>query len=472
MAFRTSFGYERLAGFTDALSVAELTANAQPLLADPGDPLNSPPVFAQKRGVDWGDTWYARASLLWKASDDLKFTLTYQHQTDQSGGFSQTNPAYRYDQTLYVDQPGSFRHRPRLLRRLARRRLRDGVLGLVSFTSQTSQSQYDLTGLLESLTQFYGNYPRMLSPIYIDSSDKAFTEELRFVSKNSGPWDWVAGAYYSSRRETLGQVRADPGLCGSWSEMPGSGQPAGCTVQSPACPYPTFGDVIQYYKGGIRPSLNAYPDLNFTMDRHVSFSDAALFDETSYHFTDKWQATAACRIFWQHYEQDLTQTLPMCGPFCSRERNGSERPDRRTRRRRAFRNQIFKLNTSYEVAPHTLVYVTWSEGFRRGGVNALPTGPCYYCEDTGAADLQAGRGAQYRNRHQGLASARARAIPSRCTTSTGPIRRSRRTRCSAASTSSPTARGRARAASKANSRCRCLHDHQARAWLQPIRIRS
>jgi outer membrane receptor protein involved in Fe transport len=48
---------------------------------------------------------------------------------------------------------------------------------------------------------------------------------------------------------------------------------------------------------------------------------------------------------------------------------------------KGFRNQIFKLNTSYEIAAHTLLYVTWSEGFRRGGVNALPTGPCYYCED-------------------------------------------------------------------------------------------
>jgi iron complex outermembrane receptor protein len=48
---------------------------------------------------------------------------------------------------------------------------------------------------------------------------------------------------------------------------------------------------------------------------------------------------------------------------------------------KGFRNQIFKLNTSYEVADHTLVYVTWSEGFRRGGVNALPLGSCPYCEN-------------------------------------------------------------------------------------------
>jgi hypothetical protein len=47
-------------------------------------------------------------TLLWKPSDELKFTLSYQHQTDQSDGYSQTAPGYRYDQTLYMNQPGSF----------------------------------------------------------------------------------------------------------------------------------------------------------------------------------------------------------------------------------------------------------------------------------------------------------------------------------------------------------------------------
>ena len=378
MAFRTSFGYEKLGGFTDAKDVAILTTGAQPLLANPADPLNSGPAFAAKRGVDWSGTWYARGALLWRPSEDLKVELAYQHQTDQSGGFSEANPAYRYTQTLYVDQPGSFATDLGSLDISV-----DAGFATISadssLTSQTSRSQYDLTGLIENLALYYGNYPRALSPIYIQSSDKDFTEEVRLASKNSGPWDWVGGAYYSSRHETLDQVEPILGFA-SWSELPGSGQPSGCTVASSTC-YPSFGDVIQYYKGGIRPSLNPYPDLNFTMDRHVRFSDAALFNETSYHFTDRWQATAGGRIFWQHYDQTLTQTLPMCGPYCSQsgtDQNGLTADAQA----KGFRNQIFKLNTSYEIADHTLVYITWSEGFRRGGVNALPTGTCPYCEDT------------------------------------------------------------------------------------------
>ena len=108
MAFRASGGYERLAGFTDALSVAVLGPGAQPVLADPSNPLTSPPVFTEHRGIDWSNTWYARAALLWKPTDALKLTWSYQHQTDQSGGYSQVQPGDRYDQTLYMDQPGSF----------------------------------------------------------------------------------------------------------------------------------------------------------------------------------------------------------------------------------------------------------------------------------------------------------------------------------------------------------------------------
>ena len=391
LAFRGSGGYERLAGFTNALSVAVLGPNAQPVLADPGDPVHSGLVFTEHRNVDWANTWYARGALLWKPSDALKFTWSYQHQTDQSGGFSQARPGYEYEQTLYMDEPGSYQTDLGAFD-VSYDAGFATVSSSSSYTSQSSWTQWDTTGLIESLANYYGNYPRILSPVFSTTSDKAFTEELRLVSKNSGPWDWVVGSYYSHRKQTLNEIEPILGFA-SWSELPGTGnypginQPAGCTVASATCPYPTFGDVIQYYKGGIRPSLNPYPDLNYTLDRNVTFTDFALFNETSYHFTDKWQATAGARIFWQHYDQDLTQTLPQCGPFCSAS-GTAENGLTASSQGKGFRSHIFKANTSYEIAAHTLIYATWSEGFRRGGVNALPTGPCYYCETSALLTYQ------------------------------------------------------------------------------------
>jgi iron complex outermembrane receptor protein len=379
MAFRASGGYEKLAGFTDAASVAVLGPNAQPVLADPANPLTSPGVFTSKRGVDHSETWYARGALLWKPTDALKMTLTYQHQTDQSGGYSQALPGEHYTQGLYMDQPGTFR--TDLASFDASYDLGFASLSSsTSYTSQSSFSQYDITGLIEELASIYDNYPRILSPIINNATDKTVTEELRLVSKDTGPFDWVVGTYYSHRKQTLDQVEPILGLA-AWSEIPGSGRPAGCTIASDACPYPTFGDFVQFYNGGIRPSLNSYPDLDFTLDRKVTFKDFALFNESTYHITDKWQVTGGVRVFWQSYNQDLEQTLPACGPFCS---GSGEDPTGlvAASNEKSFRNHIFKANTSYEIAPHTLVYATWSEGFRRGGTNALPTGNCYYCETT------------------------------------------------------------------------------------------
>ena len=123
-----------------------------------------------------------------------------------------------------------------------------------SYTSQSSWTQWDTTGLIESLANYYGNYPRILSPVFSTTSDKAFTEELRFVSKNSGPWDWVAGSYYSHRKQTLNEVEPILGFA-SWSELPGTGNPPGCTVQSASCPYPTLAMSFSTTKGVSAPRL-------------------------------------------------------------------------------------------------------------------------------------------------------------------------------------------------------------------------
>jgi iron complex outermembrane recepter protein len=378
VALRGSAGYEKLAGFTNALSLAVLGPSDQPVLANVADPVNSPPVFTQRRGVDDSATWYGRVAALWKPTAGVEGILSFQHQTDRSDGFSQERPGYHAAQTLYLDQPGTF-DTDLLAVDVSVDIGFATVSSSSSYTNQRSTGAIDETGLIENLHDFYGNYPRSLSPILSKSGDRAATEEVRLVSKDSGLWDWVGGAYYSHRAQNLNLVEPVYGF-GAWSQLPGTGVPPGCTVYDPTtCPYPTYGDFVQYYNGGVRPSLEAYPDISFTLDRHVVFSDLATFGETSYHFTDKWQATAGARVFWQHYSQELAQTLPICGSICSE--SGTD-PTGLTAssQGKGFRNHIFKLNTSYEVGQHTLLYATWSEGFRRGGVNALPTGPCVYCE--------------------------------------------------------------------------------------------
>ena len=84
-------------------------------------------------------------------------------------------------------------------------------------------------------SQYYGNYPRILSPVYETTHDKLVHRRTpaRSVLKDSGPWDWVAGAYFNHRiQDNGGNTRPLEGF-GAWSQIPGSGMPPGCTVENP-----------------------------------------------------------------------------------------------------------------------------------------------------------------------------------------------------------------------------------------------
>src|SRR5579872_279143 len=170
VAFRASGGYERLAGFTDAASLAVLDSHRQPVLADPSNPLSSPGLFAIARGVDWSTTAHARAALRWKPNEALELNVSYQHQVDDSGGYSQAHPGSRYDQYLYVSQPGNFRTDMGSVD-VSMDAGFATVSSSSSYTSQRSSGTYDLTGLIESLSSLYGNYPRILSPIDLTTTD-------------------------------------------------------------------------------------------------------------------------------------------------------------------------------------------------------------------------------------------------------------------------------------------------------------
>jgi hypothetical protein len=190
----------------------------------PSDPLHSGLVRScSSSGVDWSNTWYARAALMWKPGDDWKFTLTYQHQTDQSGGYSQTNPAYRYDQTLYVDQPGAFQTDLGSFD-VSKDAGFATASSNSSLTSQSSTSEYDLTGLFESVASYYGNYPRNLSPIYI-------TVDGQGLHRGAAPGLEGFRSLGLGRGRLLQRPPADAGT----TTRPSRGSAAGASCRAPVC---------------------------------------------------------------------------------------------------------------------------------------------------------------------------------------------------------------------------------------------
>jgi len=103
IAVRVNAGYDREAGFINADNAvvynhngAFLPYNAQPLLANPSDPIGSGPVTTDLHGINSSRVWYARGDALAHITDDLTAELSYQHQDDTSNGFSFEAPGSDY----------------------------------------------------------------------------------------------------------------------------------------------------------------------------------------------------------------------------------------------------------------------------------------------------------------------------------------------------------------------------------------
>ena len=92
------------------------------------------------------------------------------------------------------------------------------------------------------------------------------------------------------------------------------------------------------------------------------FKDLAAFGEITGHITSSWSVTGGTRIFKQTLSQAQQTGILFDGPISIDNNSLSD----------SWRRVLWKLNTSFELDRNNLLYATWSQGFRRGSVNALP----------------------------------------------------------------------------------------------------
>lgn len=385
LALRLSTGYENSAGFTNAPLAVVFGPNQQPVLANPASPLTSGPVYQQLDHIDDARSFYVRAALKWKANSWLDADLAYERQDDHSDGFSWQTQGYRYQtQALVPNQPEA---RTVDLESLTL----SADLGFATVTSSSSFSALNVNNVYDE-SQFvvsynlaspllYGNYPRVTSLFFTTSRDTSFTQEFRLVSRVGTDWDYTAGAFFQHQTQHLLQRESVPGFA-AWSQLPGSADAV--PLSTPGAPYANFGDFLQLYNGGTRPSALSPVDTNFSYLRLSGFKDRALYGELTRHLTSKWQITGGARIFWQAFDQNLHSEIPYGGPLYSTLPPPANATDALgstiVQREQSFRNHIFKLNSGYEINSTSRVYATFSEGFRHGGVNALSIGNCIFCE--------------------------------------------------------------------------------------------
>ena len=397
-AIRVSGGYNELGGVTDANGRFALEANSdpastgpvtsqalgtlppvpvftQPVLADPTDP-DSAPVIEPIEDIDDFETWFVRASALWNVNENIEVLASWYHQEDDAFGNTAVG--------ILNDDPNQNTEWEHTLRRgsedqeyktdIAALEIIADV-GFATFTSATGYSYLDkdytndISGLYDFLDGLdfgffpgfgsYAGFPRLTtpSPQVIDELE-TFTEEIRLVTDTGKRWDAVVGFYYEDTRQDVGGYDLWPGYF-EWIQDP-------TTAVAGAFGTPTVAATLA-------PFANTSLGYPFALFREIDFEEKAVFGEVTFRITDKWQVTGGARVFWQDFSQNLFNLLPICGVFCSTTGaplDGIVADDSVSA---DFQDEIFKVNTSYDIHDDHKVYFTWAEGFRHGGANPFGT---------------------------------------------------------------------------------------------------
>ncbi len=398
LAVRVAAGYEQLGGFVDANGfVATDSTDNGPLF--PGNPIPSVPgdltsgfVLDPKKDTNDYDNWYVRASALWQATESAEVLFSYHHQESTEDDIQGINSGFdgcvcdysavRYPGSLYDNvlgvpggqypngattfpaNTGDYEHNKLHASPYADET--DVVsmdlnvqFGFATFTSSSSYFDTSVDSVIAesgfyavvpepgniALAALYGYYPRIMGPVLNTNSRDGFTQEIRLASDWDKPYNFVVGAYY---REEDTNWFLDSAISG-------------------------LNEFDQAILGGIgaNPQL---PDKTFTIDFDTKFEDIALFGEFTYNINDQWQVTGGIRAFWQEFTAEDVQTIPFCGAICAQDGIDPLGTTLLGPVKSDAQDQLFKFNTSYSINDNTMAYFTWSEGFRRGGANPIPTG--------------------------------------------------------------------------------------------------
>jgi iron complex outermembrane recepter protein len=191
----------------------------------------------------------------------------------------------------------------------------------------------------------YNFYPRILTVASVPADDHSFIQELRLTSAGVHFLDYVVGLYYQREAAANG-----------WDQyMPG---------------------IFAYNVANGTPSASQSGDLVWNYGRATLFQDRAAFGELTAHLTSKWQMTGGVRFFDQTFRINSSSFFLLCGAACASDQSNPQGATL-VANSSSFSNHVWKWNTSYDFSSDLKLYATFSEGFRRGGANALPTAGPY-----------------------------------------------------------------------------------------------
>jgi iron complex outermembrane receptor protein len=366
LAVRINASWSDQAGFIDQPDLYRLDASGAPLLADPGQPITSAPVVYSQKGTNDYAYKAARISTLWRPSDSFQAQLSYYHQLSTASGFPYSSVLLGIDHLESTDHTRASANDAVDVGSLSL----DYDFGFATLTSNTSWSRHDnrssgdLTDLYDDFSFYpslYGANPRVLVTGHDELYDEPWTEELRLASPTDGTLEWVMGLFYQNEKTDIREHEFYPGYLDYFNACaPVYGVSAGDGVTPSQC---GIGETV--YSANPINSVDGIPiikDQAYIGDFETRFKDIALFGDVTAKLTPAWSVTAGARVFKQTLSQAQQTGLLFDGPGSID--NNSLNDD--------WRRALWKLNTAYRLTKATLVYATWSQGFRRGSVNALP----------------------------------------------------------------------------------------------------
>jgi outer membrane receptor protein involved in Fe transport len=397
-AVRVNAGWSRDAGFINYPNLYVLDANGAPISAQPGT-LFSPPVKYARNGVNSYDYRSARIAALWQPNEALRAQLSYYYQRSTGNGFpyaATSSVAYNQPINPAAQPQGNFTNPP-LATQLYDSPVPAGVDSLSSaeYSPDTTHDNVDLAALTVSYdmgfatltsatawahhvnhtsadeTQEYINFPFFQSLYGQDPrtyvlgleglDDRPLTQEFRLASKSGGFIDWVTGLFYNDQKTNIQEHDFDQGYLDFYNACaPIYGQSAGDGVTPSYC---GLGETA--YTPGQLTYIKGIPivkDQAYIGDFETHFKDLAVFGELTAHLTSAWSVTGGARVFRQTINAQQQTGLLFDGADYIANSSLSD----------SWKRALWKVNTAYKLNATNLIYATWSQGFRRGGVNALP----------------------------------------------------------------------------------------------------
>ena len=202
-----------------------------------------------------------------------------------------------------------------------------------------------------------------------DSDIEVTTIEARLQSSGDGPLNWVAGLFYQTN---------DHAYFNQW-HIP------------PIDDITGNGNAINADTWNVRGET----DLYFATNQVRNIDHQAFFGEISYDFTDKLTALVGARFF--EIEEDLSGFVGtrFAGSYseCAaagisnnipRNQTSTSAPPCGSGLHNSETDSTYKFNLTYQFTDDVLVYFTFSQGFRPGGINRVGTTniPQFYNSDT------------------------------------------------------------------------------------------